>query len=109
MDFFNAMLAHYDGSVKDMSSKESAGTPFFELMDDYNEFAVGVETGTSAPNITGIQKTGDNTFRVVATKVDAQRSSVSRRATSAWFAQRPRSRSAQARTCLRSMRTVLSR
>ena len=72
MDFFNAMLAHYDGSVKDMSSKESAGTQFFELMDDYNEFAVGVETGTSAPNITGIQKTGDNTFRVVATKVDAQ-------------------------------------
>ncbi len=26
MDFFNAMLAKYDGSVKDMSDKESAGT-----------------------------------------------------------------------------------
>ena len=72
MDFFNAMLAKYDGSVKDMSDKESAGTPFSELMDNYQDFAIGVETGTSAPNISGIQKTGDNTFRIVTTKVDAQ-------------------------------------
>lgn len=72
MDFFNAMLAKYDGNVKEMSSAESAGTQFSDLMDDYQEFAVGVETGTSAPNISGIQKTGDNSFRIITTKVDAQ-------------------------------------
>jgi len=72
MDFFNAMVAKYDGSVKDMSSAESAGTPFTELMESYKDYAVGVETGNSAPNISGIQKTGDNTVRVITTKVDAQ-------------------------------------
>ena len=72
MDFFNAMVAKYDGSVKDMSSAESAGTPFTELMERYKDHAVGVETGNSAPNISGIQKTGDNTVRVITTKVDAQ-------------------------------------
>ena len=72
MDFFNAMLAKYDGSVTKMSAAESAGTQFPDLMPSYKEFAVGVETGESAPNISGIQKTGENTLRVIATKVDAQ-------------------------------------
>ena len=72
MDFFNAMLAKYDGSVTKMSAAESAGTQFTDLMPSYKEFAVGVETGESAPNISGIQKTGENTLRVIATKVDAQ-------------------------------------
>ena len=72
MDFFNAMLAKYNGSVTDMSSAESAGKPFTELMESYKDYAVGVETGNSAPNISGIQKTGDNTVRVITTKVDAQ-------------------------------------
>ena len=72
MDFFTAMLAKYDGSVTKMSAAESAGTQFPDLMPSYKEYAVGVETGESAPNISGIQKTGENTLRVVATKVDAQ-------------------------------------
>ena len=72
MDFFNAMLAKYDGSVTKMSAAESAGTQFPDLMPSYKEYAVGVETGESAPNISGIQKTGENTLRVIATKVDAQ-------------------------------------
>jgi len=72
MDFFNAMVAKYDGSVKDMSSAESAGTPFTELMESYKDYAVGVETGNSAPNISGIQKTGDYSVRVITTRVDAQ-------------------------------------
>ena len=72
MDFFDAMLAKYDGSVSKMSAAESAGTQFADLMPSYKEFSVGVETGESAPNISGIQKTGENTLRVVATKVDAQ-------------------------------------
>ena len=72
MDFFNAMLAKYDGSVSKMSASESAGTQFGALMPSYNDYQVGVETGESAPNITGIQKTGENSLRIVATKVDAQ-------------------------------------
>ena len=72
MDFFTAMLAKYDGSVTKMSAAESAGTQFPDLMPSYKEYAVGVETGESAPNISGIQKTGENTLRVIATKVDAQ-------------------------------------
>ena len=72
MDFFTAMLAKYDGSVTKMSAAESAGTQFPDLMPSYKEYAVGVETGESAPNISGIQKTGENTLRIVATKVDAQ-------------------------------------
>ena len=72
MDFFNAMLAKYDGSVSKMSASESAGTQFSALMPSYKDYQVGVETGESAPNITGIQKTGENSLRIVATKVDAQ-------------------------------------
>ena len=72
MDFFNAMLAKYDGSVSKMSASESAGTQFGALMPSYNDYQVGVETGESAPNITGIQKTGEDSLRIVATKVDAQ-------------------------------------
>ena len=72
MDFFNAMLAKYDGSVSKMSASESAGTQFGALMPSYNDYQVGVETGEAAPNITGIQKTGENSLRIVATKVDAQ-------------------------------------
>ena len=72
MDFFNAMLAKYDGSVSKMSASESAGTQFSALMPSYKDYQVGVETGESAPNITGIQKTGKDSLRIVATKVDAQ-------------------------------------
>ncbi|MBF0982835.1 MAG: ABC transporter substrate-binding protein [Lachnospiraceae bacterium] len=72
MDFFNAMLAKYDGSVSKMSASESAGTQFSALMPSYKDYQVGVETGESAPNITGIQKTGEDSLRIVATKVDAQ-------------------------------------
>ena len=56
------MLEKYDGSVTKMSAAESAGTQFAELMPSYKDYAVGVETGESAPNISGIQKTGENTL-----------------------------------------------
>ena len=54
-----------------MFSVENAGSTLSDLMENYDEYTVGVKTGDSAPNITGIQKTGDNTLRIVATKVDA--------------------------------------
>ncbi len=42
-----------------------------ELGDRAGEFAAGVQTGESAANISGIQKTGDYSMRIVMTKVDA--------------------------------------
>ena len=70
-DFFNAMAEAYEGDYASLSSTETAGSSLFDLMQDYDAYTIGVETGESAPSITGIQKTGDNTLRVVATQVDA--------------------------------------
>lgn len=61
----------YEGDVLAMVGAETAGSTIEDLMPSYEEYTIGVETGTSAPSITGIQKTGDNTLRIVATKVDA--------------------------------------
>ena len=69
---FDQMVADgYEGDVLAMVGAETAGSTIEDLMPSYEEYTIGVETGTSAPNITGIQKTGDNTLRIVATKVDA--------------------------------------
>ena len=61
----------YEGDVLAMVGAETAGSTIEDLMPSYQDYTIGIETGTSAPNITGIQKTGDNTLRIVATKVDA--------------------------------------
>jgi len=42
-----------------------------ELGDAAASFQAGVQTGDSAPNVSGIQKTGDYSLRIVATQVDA--------------------------------------
>ncbi len=69
---FDKMVADgYAGDVLEMVGTETAGSTIEDLMPSYSEYTIGVETGESAPNITGIQKTGDYTMRVVATKVDA--------------------------------------
>ena len=69
---FDQMVADgYEGDVLAMVGAETAGSTIEDLMPSYEEYTIGVETGTSAPSITGIQKTGDNTLRIVATKVDA--------------------------------------
>ena len=70
-DFYKAMLEAYDGSLADMIGAETAGSAIGDVFDGYEEYLVGVETGDSAPNITGIQKTGDYSMRIVATEVDA--------------------------------------
>ena len=70
-DFFWAMVDAYDGDFNDLSSTEAAGDGLFDMMPSYSDYTVGVQTGESAPNITGIQKTGDNSVRIVATKFDA--------------------------------------
>ena len=70
-DFFNAILAAYPTFVEAVQT-ESAGSNFFSLMESYeDQWSLGVETGESAPNISGIQKTGEYSMRVVTTEVDA--------------------------------------
>ena len=71
MDFFKAMVEAYGGDYASLSSTEAAGDSLFDMMPSYSDYSVGVQTGESAPNITGIQKTGDNSVRIVATKFDA--------------------------------------
>lgn len=72
-DFFWTMVNSdkYKGDVAAMSSAESAGTSVFDLMENYEAYNIGIQTGESAPNIEGIQKTGDMSVRVVTTEVSA--------------------------------------
>ena len=70
-DFFALMAEAYEGDFADLSGTESAGSSLFDLMEDYSAYTVGVETGDSAPSISGIQKIDDYSLRVVATQVDA--------------------------------------
>lgn len=42
-----------------------------EVGDTWSDYQAGVSTGNSAPNVSGIEKTGDYTMRITASKVDA--------------------------------------
>ena len=70
-DAFDKMVEAYNGDIAAMVGTENAGSTIETLMPSYQEYAVGVETGDSAPNISGIQKIDDYSMRIVATKVDA--------------------------------------
>ena len=70
-DLFAMMADAYGWDLATLSSTETAGSSLFDLMNNYAAYTVGVETGESAPNIAGIQKTGEYSLRVVMTEVDA--------------------------------------
>ena len=70
-DFFNLMVEGYEGDLATLSSVEAAGAPLTDLMEDYAAYGVGVQTGESAANIEGIQRTGDYSVRIVASQLDA--------------------------------------
>ena len=76
-DFFAAIVDNYGYDLSDDGiNAETAGTSISafieaELGDAADEYKAGVQTGESAANISGIQKTGDYSMRVVTTKVDA--------------------------------------
>lgn len=76
-DFFAAIVDAYGYDISDDGiNAETAGTSITtfikeELGDNVTEFEAGVATGESAANISGIQKTGENTFRVTLTEVSA--------------------------------------
>ena len=76
-DFFKAIVAAkgYDLS-DDGINYETAGTSIksfieAELGSAWAEYVAGVQTGSSAASISGIQKTGNYSMRVVLTEVDA--------------------------------------
>ena len=71
MDFFNAIIAKYPDFVTAVQT-ETAGSNFFQMLPSYDSrWSAGVETGESAPNISGIQRTGDYSMRIVTTEIDA--------------------------------------
>lgn len=70
-DAFAEMLAAYDGDLATMTSTETAGSAFEDLMDGYDTYNVGVETGESADSVSGIIRTGDYSMTIKASSLDA--------------------------------------
>ena len=77
-DFFAAIVEAMGYDLSDDGiNYESAGTSISSFIEAemgekaYAELGVGIETGNSAPNISGIQRTGDYSLRVVTTELDA--------------------------------------
>ena len=76
-DFFQAIVDNFGYDLSDNGiNYETAGTSIStfianELGDKAGEFQAGVQTGDSAANVSGIQKTGDNSVRIVLTEVNA--------------------------------------
>lgn len=76
-DFFQAILDKYGYDLSDDGiNYETAGTSISSFITSEVTaidpgYIAGVQTGESAPSITGVQKTGDNSLRIVLTKVDA--------------------------------------
>ncbi|MCR5808566.1 MAG: ABC transporter substrate-binding protein [Clostridiales bacterium] len=70
-DFWEALKAAYEGDYATLSDKEKANATLWSLMDDYDDYLVGITTGDSAANIAGIQRIDDYNLRIVLTKVDA--------------------------------------
>ena len=68
-DFFNAMVAKYEGDYDLASSTEIASGSLWSYLDP--AYTVGISTGDSAPNISGIERTGDYSMRITTTKIDA--------------------------------------
>ena len=68
LDFFNAMVERH-GDYETASSVELASGTLWSYLDP--AYTVGVQTGESAPNISGVQRTGDYSMRIVTTEIDA--------------------------------------
>ena len=68
-DFWNEIVAAYDGDVMAATDKEKAGDGILDMLGD--EYKNAIETGDSATTIEGIQKTGDYSVRVHMDKLDA--------------------------------------
>ena len=67
-DAFAAIVAAYD-NITTAVGKESAGTAFADLMNDYAAYTNAIQTGESAANISGIKKTGDYSMTITTTEL----------------------------------------
>ena len=70
-DLFWLMAEAYGGDLASLSSTETAGSSLADLGFDPADYANGVKTGDSAPNISGIQKTGEYSLKVTLSEPDA--------------------------------------
>ena len=76
-DFWAAIVAAYGYDITDEGiNKETAGTSISALIeaeigDSFSDYTIGVQTGESAPNVSGIVKTGDYSMTVTLTEVSA--------------------------------------
>jgi len=76
-EFWAAIIGNFGYDLSDDGiNYESAGTSITayieaELGDKFAEYTAGVQTGESAPNVTGIQKIDDYSMRVVLTEINA--------------------------------------
>ena len=70
-DFGATMMEAYGNDIATLVGTENAGSSITDVFPGWDEYIVGVETGESAPSITGIEKTGDYSCRIHATQVDA--------------------------------------
>ncbi|MBE6017224.1 MAG: ABC transporter substrate-binding protein [Lachnospiraceae bacterium] len=70
-DFAAALVESYGDDIIGMIDTENAGSSVADFLPDYDAYEEWIEYGESAANITGIQKTGDYSMRIVATEVDA--------------------------------------
>lgn len=70
-DFAAALKDAYGSDVSGMINTENAGSTVDDLFPGLEEFSVGVQTGDSAPSITGITKVSDTEVNVKLTEVDA--------------------------------------
>ncbi len=71
MDFFEVMVEEYGGDYATLSDVETAGSALTELMEDYDKYSSGVETGESASNVSGIVKNDDYSMTITMTELDA--------------------------------------
>ena len=76
-DFWAAIVAKYGYDITDDGiNAETAGTSISALIeaeigDTFSDYTVGVQTGESAANVSGIVKTGDYSMTVTLTEVSA--------------------------------------
>ena len=70
-DFWAAIMEAYGNDIPTAVSTEAADVSFDELMPSFADYTKGVQTGDSADNIAGIEKTGDYSVRVTLSQVDA--------------------------------------
>lgn len=70
-DFWDDLCANpkYEGDILAMADAEKASTTFADCFDD--SYKAAVQTGDSADYIEGIEKTGDYSFRIKLSTVDA--------------------------------------